>query len=325
MADEQTLSPAERIANMPDFAILGEGDTGDVSNLPPVDPGQPEPEQPEEAEAEATEEAAPDDDQDTPPEAEAESDDDSPETDDPESSEDDDDLFPVVVDGEELEVTYEELTSGYQRQADYTRKTMELAEARKTFTAEREQARQQQAARLMEMDRWLDAPAPDPRLLDENYEGWNPDLYHKQKAAQEQTQLARQQVHSEFAQLKQQKQQEEAQLLLRKWPEAENVKARQAVAKGMVEHYGYTEQDLAALDDHRVMLIARDALETRKARDKAPEVIKKLKAKPKVNKPGQRRSKQNSNAARAAKARDRLRSSGHVRDAASAILELGDL
>ena len=39
--------------------------------------------------------------------------------------------YTVKVDGEESEVTLEELQDGYQRQADYTRKTQELADERK--------------------------------------------------------------------------------------------------------------------------------------------------------------------------------------------------
>lgn len=38
----------------------------------------------------------------------------------------------VVIDGEELEVPLKEAVSGYQRQADYTRKTQQLAEERKS-------------------------------------------------------------------------------------------------------------------------------------------------------------------------------------------------
>lgn len=51
----------------------------------------------------------------------------------------DEDLYTVIVDGEEVEVTHEELINGYQRQADYTKKSMELAEQRKALEAEKEQ------------------------------------------------------------------------------------------------------------------------------------------------------------------------------------------
>ena len=39
-------------------------------------------------------------------------------------------VVPVKVDGEELQVPLSEALSGYQRQADYTRKTQELSEQR---------------------------------------------------------------------------------------------------------------------------------------------------------------------------------------------------
>jgi hypothetical protein len=51
----------------------------------------------------------------------------------------DKDFHTVIVNGEELEVTYEELLSGYQRQADYTKKSTELAQERKALQAEKAQ------------------------------------------------------------------------------------------------------------------------------------------------------------------------------------------
>ena len=47
-----------------------------------------------------------------------------------ESSEDSGPSFTVTVDGEQMEVSQSELINGYQRQADYTRKTQELATER---------------------------------------------------------------------------------------------------------------------------------------------------------------------------------------------------
>jgi hypothetical protein len=42
-------------------------------------------------------------------------------------------LYTIKVDGEDTEVTLEELQNGYSRQRDYTRKTQELAEQRKAI------------------------------------------------------------------------------------------------------------------------------------------------------------------------------------------------
>lgn len=49
--------------------------------------------------------------------------------------EDDGEIFRVKIDGEEFEVTLDELLNGYSRQADYTRKTQELASQRQRFEA----------------------------------------------------------------------------------------------------------------------------------------------------------------------------------------------
>ncbi len=60
----------------------------------------------------------------------------STEVDSPESSvevteEPSGEAYTVKVDGEEQEVSLEELRDGYQRQSDYTRKTQELASERR--------------------------------------------------------------------------------------------------------------------------------------------------------------------------------------------------
>ena len=52
------------------------------------------------------------------------------ETTDTEVIEEPGDLYVIKVDGEEQEVSLEELRNGYQRQADYTRKTQEISAER---------------------------------------------------------------------------------------------------------------------------------------------------------------------------------------------------
>lgn len=58
----------------------------------------------------------------------------------------DDYKLTVKVDGEEVEVTLGELRQGYQRREDYTRKTQELAENRKTVEAAKENMTRQAQA-----------------------------------------------------------------------------------------------------------------------------------------------------------------------------------
>ena len=63
------------------------------------------------------------------------------ETDNPESTEEEP-KYRVKVDGEEIEVTQEELLRGYMRQRDYTQKTQQLAEQRRQFEQYRPQYQQ---------------------------------------------------------------------------------------------------------------------------------------------------------------------------------------
>lgn len=73
--------------------------------------------------------------------------------------------FTVLVDGEEVEVGADEARNGYLRQADYTRKTMAVAEERKAVEQEREslgQERQQYAAILPQLKSALQSLAVQP-------------------------------------------------------------------------------------------------------------------------------------------------------------------
>ena len=54
-------------------------------------------------------------------------------------------VYRVTVDGEEIEVTQDELINGYSRQQDYTRKTQELANQRKTIEQQAQELQQRDA------------------------------------------------------------------------------------------------------------------------------------------------------------------------------------
>lgn len=87
--------------------------------------------------------------------------------DDEEESEQDTNLYTVKVNGEDKQVTLEEALNGYSRQADYTRKSQELALSKKDFESEREavlQERATYASLLPQLQNALmvdDEPEPD--------------------------------------------------------------------------------------------------------------------------------------------------------------------
>lgn len=97
-----------------------------------------EPLESEELEGEEQEELAPDEEE--------------GEYEDEESSEEEEALeyYAIKVDGEEIEVSLEELQSGYQRQKDYTKKTQALAEQRKDYEAKAAKLEQLQTQYLQQ-------------------------------------------------------------------------------------------------------------------------------------------------------------------------------
>jgi len=58
-----------------------------------------------------------------------------------------DSTYKVKVEGQELEVTLDELRNGYSRDADYRQKTEELSNQRKQFQSESEKQRQNYSAK----------------------------------------------------------------------------------------------------------------------------------------------------------------------------------
>lgn len=85
------------------------------------------------------------------------------------------DTFTVKVNGEEIEVSLDELRNGYSRQADYTKKSQTLAEERKAFQQDRDAVlleRTQYSQLLGALQQQLqafDEPAPDfDRLYEED-------------------------------------------------------------------------------------------------------------------------------------------------------------
>ena len=103
-------------------------------------------------------------------------------------------LYKVVVDGQEQEVTLDELTKGYSRQSDYTRKTEKLSQDRKSveelkneYTRQNEEAkikRDQYEKQIQVLTEQLKQSEPSKVDLDRLYED-DPAEYVRVKAEQD--------------------------------------------------------------------------------------------------------------------------------------------
>lgn len=105
------------------------------------------------------------------------------------------------------------------------------------------------------------------------------------------------------------------------WPEMGDEKkatAEKAKLIGELRHRGFSDEDIGNAFDHRLLLMARDAMLWRESGSKADAAKKKvLKIGTKVIKPGARVSRDQQRQDARKPLRDKLRKSGHLNDAAA--------
>jgi len=244
-------------------------------------------------------------------------------------------LHRLRVDGKEVEVSLQELKDGYSRQQDYTRKTQALAEDRRKAEAEATQlrgARDQYAERLEALATALKQAQPTEPDWDK-LKAENPTEYVVQREDFRRLKERQQEVEAEQRRVYEERladweAQQEAYLA------AESAKLHEAIpewkdeAKAKVEKgkladyvtktYGWTNDDLAAVTDHRLMLVLRKAMLYDESQTVGKEKIRdKVKPAVKVLKPGVRERVPNREIKSERKrARNALAKSGRTEDAA---------
>ncbi len=266
-----------------------------------------------------------------------------------ESAEDDEDeeepLFSVMANGEEIEVTYDELIKGYSRQADYTRKTQELSNLRQEY----ERGAQQYAQSLPELENlkqqysqalgnmisnsvaglerfnidW-NALREDDReeylVKREEYREAQDQIRGLQERKAQEDQALNQQAQQNFQNLVVQEHQRMAEQIP-EWADKESRAELASSIKQYATSKGFTEQELSSLVDHRYLITLMKAMKYDGLQDSDIKA-KKLKNKPKVIRSGKGKEKSaDSKSKRAAKMK-RLRNTGHVDDAASILEDL---
>jgi uncharacterized protein YeeX (DUF496 family) len=244
--------------------------------------------------------------------------------------------YKVRIDGEEVEVTLEELQSGYSRQQDYTRKTQELSQQRKTIEQQQQELAQRDAIYsqlLPKLEAQLKgelAGEPDwNKLYEDDPVGYvrEKQLWDEKKEKLNATQAEQQRLQQEAAQ-KQQEQialmvQEGQQKLLELIPEWQDpevaTKDKLAIREYGINVLGYSPQEMDAVYDYRALLGLRNAWlqsKTVKATKKKPTE----KAKARVARPGT--TNRPRSVAPVKKAKQRLAKTGKPSDAAKVFEQL---
>jgi len=258
--------------------------------------------------------------------------------------------YKVKAGGEETDVTLKELIKGYQRGADYTRKTMRLADDRREIEHAKADLEAERAAVTLDRQHYAERlaghiPALQQQLAHFKGIDWqclsteNPALYAQAKPLFDALTGQLQQAEVERLQLEQQERQrhlqavqahqdhilEQKRVLIAKHPElADPVKGRQesaALARYLTE-VGYRQQELSRLVDHRDFILARKAMLYDRliaSKDKVKEAVAAL---PRVQKPGTARGARSGSAERRAVLMTRLSRSGRTEDAARLIEDM---
>jgi hypothetical protein len=240
--------------------------------------------------------------------------------------------YTVKVDGEEIEVTRDELIRGYQREADYTRKTQKLAQERKAvdgelmaIKSEREQYSQLLGA-LQQKLQELEPPEPNwQQLEDEDPLEYARQWTHHQRRQQQRVAIAAEQQRlMVLRQAEQQKHldevlQSEAQKVISAIPEWKDEKVLKADRQGLLEYgnrLGFTPEELNGITDSRAVLAIYKAYKYDQLQAKKPAMQAKVKSAPKMAAPGSvgTAPKKVNDVTRA---KQRLAQSGSVRDAAN--------
>jgi len=240
----------------------------------------------------------------------------------------------VKVDGQEKQVTLEELKRGYSGQQYVQKGMQEAAEARKQAEGVYEALMQerQNLAQLVQMAQAGEfAPPKEPskELFDAdpigymeakmNYDEQMKSYGEKQQALHQQLQAqsdAEQRARSVYAQ-------QEAQKLVELVPELRDAgKASQfkdKVVKAATEVYGYTPDEIANIQSHRDFMVLRDAMLYREMMAGKENVQKKAKKARPMIKPGAKKVSTNNDVVR--KKRATLKKTGSINDALSLILD----
>ena len=257
-------------------------------------------------------------------------------------------VYTVKVNGQDVEVSEDELIKGYSRQQDYTQKTQQLAEYKRQMDAAAGQMQQEIAQTQQMRSQYVEALAT---AIDTNYAhlqqfaniDWDRlktedreeyltkrDDYRQAQEQIDQLKLkaneAHQQQQQEMSVQHQQMLQEEHTKMVQILPEWGEPDKQRAIAKTVSEFAmskGYTQEELAQLVDHRSILVLMQAKAYEDMTKKQHEVrAKKVKNKPRVVKTKAKRSKSENSAGKRREKMKRLQSTGHVDDAASLLEDL---
>ena len=246
-------------------------------------------------------------------------------------------LHRLKVNGQEIEVSLDELKAGYSRDSDYRQKTHTLGMEKRDLESQKNSLRQSYDAKLTELNELIataDATVRQQQGSQDLQRLYDEDPTQAAKLdyelRQRQVQLDDMRTKAKQAQAKQYTEFLEAQreLAATKIPEySDPNKADQfkLSMRNSLRGYGFNDEEIGSLADHRFLMVAKDAMSYQSLKDKRPIVQKKVANAPKVVKSGVAKSSTSSGREQIRNKIGKVRKTGNIHDASSAILDIINL
>lgn len=246
--------------------------------------------------------------------------------------------IPTKIDGKEGTARLRDLVRSYQLDGHINQKLATLDNDRKVFETKRGEVERVALERLQSLDSGVEILE---RALTNEFQGvdWtrlqneSPAQFNALYVKYQQRFGEMQQIANQIAAEKQSQQQarqaqakawleEQSTLLKAKVPEwSDDTKRAQDKAAQLeyLKGHGITQEEFEQLADHRYALVIRDAWKWGALQKQRAPILKKVKAAPKLLKPGKSESRESRETVAAKGDMDRLRASGRVGDAAKVI------
>ena len=246
-------------------------------------------------------------------------------------------LHQLKVNGQEIEVSLDELKAGYSRDSDYRQKTHSLSLERKDLENQKNSLRQSYDSRLAELN---DTIATADAFVRQQQGGQDlQKLYEEDPAAAARLDFQLRQQSETIENMKtkareaQQKQYDDflatqKELAATKIPEFADPSKADTFKLNMrntLRDYGFNDQEIGSLADYRFLMVAKDAMSYKSLKDKKPIVQKKVANAPKVVKSGVAKSNISSGRENIRNKISKLRKTGNLGDAQSALLDIINL
>ena len=237
--------------------------------------------------------------------------------------------YKVKVQGDELEVTLDELLQGYQREADYTRGKQDLSLEKSKYNDLLQESQSEINTKLNKLNELTNAAQVQlnqeysnidfEKLYDEDPVEASRLEHKMRKRAENLDRINQETLQSQTIELKKYVDAEavKAARLIPEFNDVNKGKAMKVEMKSYLDKIGFNSREIDTVYDHRQILLIRDALAYDKIRRSNPKVLKKIANAPRVIKSGAAKTKADINSKLKTDKLNRLRKSGSTRDAAS--------